>query len=172
MARLDVQDAIALFGGAVGVRPDAYPETEDGWKMYLRAIRVLRYFKPVEFTRPVSGGIALAPRRYWPQKALCALLSDEFRLHAKVPVRVRYLYRDPTLNAQRGGAPGSDHLTAHAVDLECLGERGPAGKQRAMDRFVDCLYGMPGLAVSVGIGRERITHLGALSPAGQRRWRY
>jgi hypothetical protein len=171
MPRLDVQDALLLFGGALGVRPDAYPETADGWAQYLRAVRCFRHFKAQEFVTPASGGTSVPPRKMWPNAALCALVADEFRLHAGAPVRVRYLYRSPKLNSERGGAPESDHLSATAVDLQCLGKTPQAAAERARDRFVDCLYGLSGLAVSVGVCKT-VTHLGLLSPRGQRRWRY
>lgn len=171
--KIDIDDALILFGGRIHVRPDAWPEDPEGWRGYLRTVTngKLRHFEAGEFIMPASGGMSLPPRALWPNLAVCALAADEFREQAGVPVRVRYGYRNPELNARRGGAPRSDHLTASAVDLQCLGDHAEAATQKARDRWVEALWRLPGLGVSIGEGKTK-THLGILSPGGRRRWKY
>ena len=171
--KIDIDDALVLLGGRIHVRPDAWPEDPEGWRGYLCTVvnGKLRHFEAGEFITPASGGMSLPPRALWPNLALCALAADEYREQAGVPVRVRYGYRDVVLNTQVHGAPRSDHLTASAVDLQCLGDRAKAGTARARDRWTEALWRLPGLGVSIGEGAT-ITHLGLLSPAGRRRWKY
>ncbi|WP_372366053.1 D-Ala-D-Ala carboxypeptidase family metallohydrolase [Candidatus Uabimicrobium sp. HlEnr_7] len=167
------ENVIRKLGGSV-VKPTMFPKTVDGFQMYLDAVGV-RYFSAKEMTRPNHPDIArqcgfnnlLPSHGDWAKGAALALLADKLRALVNEPVKMRNWWRPSCYNEKVGGAKGSDHVQAFAVDLDFR-----SAKSRAKAQGYLCAnYWSSDLQLSIGLGGVTI-HLGILSPKGKRNWKY
>jgi len=174
MTQKTFDDVILLFGGSV-VDPMTHNETIAAFGEYLDQSGV-RHFTARELCFPHRIEIAhklgiytfLPERLWWPRGAALALLADKIRDHLGEPVRCRNWYRPPEYNAVVGGAKRSDHLTAHAFDLDY---RSGSARTKAADLLDELDRDYPWLALSIGTGAA-FHHVGIMSPMGRRRWAY
>lgn len=139
----------------------------------------VQHFTAAELTAVPADKTALArrlgfealvpPRQWWPRvAALCAVLEHVRRDALTGPMRVRWVWRPPTLNRAVRGAPGSDHLEARAADVYLAA---PSIRERA-DRALERLQAAyPWLNLAVGTGTKML-HVGVLRPGGPARWSY
>ncbi|BBM85965.1 D-Ala-D-Ala carboxypeptidase family metallohydrolase [Candidatus Uabimicrobium amorphum] len=167
------ENAIRQLGGSA-VKSTMFPKTVDGFQMYLDAVGV-RYFSAREMTRPNHPDKAkqcgfdnfLPPHEDWPKGAALALLADKMRALVNEPVKMRNWWRPSCYNSKVGGAKGSDHVQAFAVDLDFRSAQSRAKAQAYLCQN----YWSGDLQLSVGLGGVTI-HLGILSPKGKRSWKY
>ena len=139
----------------------------------------VRHFTAAELTTVPPDKRALAhrlgyeilvpPRQWWPRvAALCAVLERVRAAAGGIPVRVRWVWRPPTLNRAVRGAPKSDHLTAQAAD--CYWPT-PEAVVRADRALAELQAAHPWMALAIGTGTKML-HVGVLRPGGPARWSY
>jgi hypothetical protein len=168
--------AIEHFDGTT-VNPTDYPVTIEGFQSYLDDVGV-EHFSAKEMTRPHHPSVAqslgfsefLPPHRWWNRGAALALLGDQLRERVDEPVFMRNWWRPRPYNDSSAvsGAPDSDHLIASAVDLDYRS----VASRRVAESHLRLLYeDEPWVVLSLGLG-NRTTHVGMLSPRGQRVWTY
>lgn len=111
--------------------PYEYPRSLMGLDTYLHACRI-SHFRAAELclanvptdglevalpTDPLTGRAVLLPARHaWP-RAACILSLAELIRQRSGPLKVKHWWRPSALNAAVGGAAGSDHLSASAIDF-------------------------------------------------------
>lgn len=167
--------AIEFFGGPAGIDPAAFEMTTDGFQAYLAALGVA-HFSAHEMLAPhhqstaerFGYSIFLPPHRWWKRGAALALLSDELRELVGEPVVMRNWWRPSEYNAAVDGAPISDHITAHAVDLDY---RSAASRRMAEARLRELYVHETWMQLSLGLGNQT-THVGIVSPGRRRDWTY
>lgn len=170
-----LERAIKFFGGTASVNPASFPMTMDGYQEYLDALGV-EHFTAQEMLTPnhettartLGYKIFLPPHRWWKRGGAHALLADELRKLVAEPVVMRNWWRPTEYNAAVDGAADSDHVTAHAVDLDY---RSAASRRKAEKRLRELYNGETWLQMSLGLGGQT-THVGLLSPGRQRDWTY
>lgn len=147
----------------------------DGFQNYLTSSGI-RYFSAREMTTPnhpakarAAGYDTFLPERgWWLRGAALAALADVLRELVGEPVRMRNWWRPAAYNKAVGGKPGSDHVTAHGVDLDYKSQ---ASRRKAEARLREYHDEAPWLEMSLGLG-ARTTHVGIGSPRGSREWHY
>jgi hypothetical protein len=170
-----LERAITFFGGTAGVDPSTYPMTMDGFQEYLDALGV-DHFSAREMLTPHHENTAkklgytlfLPPHRWWRRGGAHALLANELRKLVGEPVVMRNWWRPADYNAAVDGAAGSDHVFAHAVDLDY---RSADSRRKAEKRLRELYNDEDWLQVSLGLGGQT-THAGLLSPGRRREWTY
>jgi hypothetical protein len=166
--------ATASFGGTV-VDPRDHAMTPAGFQEYLTATGVA-HFSARETLTPHDARVAselgyetfLPPHAWWKRGAALALIADELRRLVGEPVKMRNWWRPVEYNRRVDGAEGSDHVTAHGVDLDY---RSADSRRRAERRLRELDAAHPDLQFSIGLGNVT-THVGVLSPGRRRQWRY
>lgn len=169
-----VDRAVSFFGGA-DVAPDDYPMTAGGFARYLAAQGV-EHFDADEFLAPHHPDTAaeqgyslfLPPHAWWPRGAALGLLADRLRERVGKPVVLRNWWRPRPYNAEVASAEQSDHITAHALDLDFPS---PADRETAQSHLEALREEEPWLEMSLGTGGRTI-HVGLLSYRKQRSWTY
>lgn len=167
------ENVIRQLGGSA-VKSTMFPKTIAGFQMYLDAVGV-RYFSAREMTTPNHPDKAkqcgfdhfLPPHEDWAKGAALALLADKLRALVNEPVKMRNWWRPSCYNSKVGGAAGSDHVQAFAVDLDFRSAQSRAKAQGYLCKN----YWSSDLQLSIGLGGVTI-HLGILSPKGKRSWKY
>lgn len=184
-----------LLGLALGDAPPnpyEYPRSRLGLDSYLRACRI-SHFSAAELckatgdgasvdglpTDPVTGAPVLLPARYaWPRAASILTIAEAVRAISG-PLAVRHWWRPASINAAVGGAAGSDHLSASAIDFAASTG---AALTEAFKAFLDPLWhsesAIPVWGLSLG-HREgsAVVHVGVWAPKTigarrARRWSY
>jgi hypothetical protein len=168
--------AIRHFGGKV-VNARSYQETRAGFAQYLRDGGIRR-ISAEQLTTPNHPEIAqkygygafLPTRVWWARGLALALVAEKIQDLMRQPVRIRNWWRpgDYNLDEGVGGKPRSDHVTAHALDLDYPS---PASCARAIRWLRILARKHPWLRLSLGTG-PTVTHVGIDSPIGAREWRY
>lgn len=168
--------AIRHFGGEVK-NVQEYSESVAGFQKYLRDSGV-RKVSATQMTRPHHVQIArdlgfnhfLPKKIWWSRGAALALLAQAIEEAIGEPVTIRNWWRPQRYNADRrvAGAARSDHLTAHAIDIDYRSTRSAERAQRWLD---EQRRNSAWLRLSVGSG-PRTTHVGIDSPLGSRQWTY
>jgi hypothetical protein len=176
-APADVHErAIRNFGGKV-VAPSSYAPSEAGFASYLRASG-LRSISGAALTRPHQPRVAekhgykvfLPVQAWWPRAAALALVAEKIEDLIGGHVRIRNWWRPQPYNLDKtvGGKPRSDHVTAHAIDIDYDSE---ASCARATRWLRELGKKERWLRLSLGTG-PLVTHVGIDSPVGAREWRY
>jgi len=142
---------------------DCYSDNIDGLRCLLLDCGVVN-FTAEEVTR---GGTIIPPRERWSTGPLLFWWAQELRDEVGEPVHLRWWYRDEELNKRVGGASGSDHLSASAVDLDFRSRR----SLEAARMVLEPVYESGLFNISLGVG-DRTIHLGFYSANGHRRWWY
>jgi len=152
-----------------------FDETFEGFEKYIAEIGAKRV-SARELLTPNHEAIAkslgytwfLPPKADWANLVPLIALFEHIRDVTKHPIRVRNWWRPADYNAKVGGASKSDHITAHAFDCDF----NSADLRRvAESELVKIQRQRADLKVSLGLGNRTI-HIGALSPAGRRTWKY
>ena len=169
--------AIRHFGGRAVSQTQQYRATTAGLQQYLRDSGV-RKFSAERLTRPNHVDVArkygyenFVPRKqWWPRGAALGLLAEALEKEIGEPVTIRNWWRPDRYNRdpQVRGASRSDHLTAHAVDIDYRSEK---SARRAQEWLEQLARKNPWLRLSLGFG-PTTTHVGIDSPLGGRRWTY
>lgn len=171
---------IPALGGTIVAPPtklapgDRYVQLDD----YLKAVGV-RHFSGRELGRPRDADLArelgfedfVPPPDWWPRLAALALQAERLRAYVGGPILVTNAWRPEPYNDRVGGASGSDHIEACALDLRLPTE---AAWVKACPWLLE-EYKRPELSMSLGLGfnpARRFVHLGMCSLGGNRRWRY
>ena len=120
------QKAIEFFGKKF-VEPYIYPVTRRGFQDY-RIDSGIKYVTTSEMIDPHRRELAASmghflflpqDRTWWPRGIAVAALIDKIRGDiVGAPVYVRNWLRPSDYNKAVHGEPGSDHLTAHAMDVD------------------------------------------------------
>lgn len=166
--------AIEYFHRIV-VEPSGYPRTVEGFQDFLTATGI-QHFSAREMTRPnhrdkardAGFEIFLPEHDWWARGAALASAADALRELVDEPVPMRNWWRPPEYNDAVGGADSSDHVSAHAVDLDYGSQD---SRRRAEHRLREYASDAPWLELSLGLG-GRTTHVGIGSPRGARDWFY
>jgi hypothetical protein len=167
-------DAIRIFGGKA-VNPSDYSLNLEGFQKYLDDTGVI-YFTAKEMITPRNRTLArkfgyenfLPKHEWWPRGAALAKLADHCRFVAASPVTMRNWWRPKGYNEAVGGAAGGDHPTAHAVDLDYQSMQARCAAESMLKTYRAT---WPWLKMSLGLG-YRTTHVGLMSPRGERWWPY
>ena len=179
LGALDLDVAALTLLGARNPHADPWRHTDDvsGFVAYWgECLGELPNFEAYELVESPRGPL-LPDRVYWARGCVLALIAQRCRDAADSAVTLRWWFRPPPINHGPGGvggaaptatSPGSDHLTASAVDLVYQSR---AAIDRAVEDVLLPLYRGGLLEVSLGYGR-RTTHVGVFSPGGRRRWVY
>jgi len=140
-----------------------------GLTAFVSQREVLRFGKPAVAKR-LGILSARPPRERWEQTAGLLAAFHTIRVAADAPVAIYNAYRPAAYNRAVGGAPSSDHITNHAIDLRFSSISSFA---RALPQ-IRALFEQPELRTSLGIGLSSrpAVHLGIDSPKGHRAWRY
>lgn len=167
--------AVSFLGGDGDLDPTDYPMTAGGFAQYL-ADQGIEHFDAGEFLEPHHPGTAaelgyalfLPPHDWWPRGVALGLLADRLRERVGEPVVLRNWWRPRPYNAEVATARQSDHITAHALDLDF-----PNAQDRtvAQDELESLRQEAPWLEMSLGTGGNTI-HIGVLSYRKQRSWTY
>jgi len=96
----------------------------------------------------------------WNRFAAIWSLILPFRESDGRPLSVINWYRPRLYNTAVGGSRGSDHLTAHAIDIGVRDAEHRGALVNYLDEFIDD----PELLLSVGVYRTRV-HVGVRAPA-------
>lgn len=122
------------------------------------------------------GGYLIPPQDWWERGVACIALADKLREKSGLPIGLRNWWRPKDYNDAVGGADGSDHLTAHAVDLDCSSkEHREVCEKLLIPYWLDSGYRLSlGLSKSkpLGLSGGVTIHLGIHSPVGRRMWYY
>lgn len=169
-----VRRAVSFLGGA-DLDPAEYPMTVDGFAHYLKD-QGIEHFEAGEFLEPhrpdtasaLGYSVFLPPHDWWPRGAALGLLADRLRELVNEPVVLRNWWRPRPYNAEVASARQSDHITAHALDLDFPTSNKRREAQSELERLRD---EEPWLEVSLGTGGNTI-HKGLLSYRKQRSWTY
>jgi len=164
-------DNIVESGGRVASE-NSYPATADGFKRYLAAVGVSSA-RAAELTLPASATAAkkcgmtdmLPNRCVWIRGAALALWADRMAKLTGATTKVRNWNRPSCYNSAVGGANGSDHLQARAIDLYFSN----ATTRRKGQQSLCSTWA--GRNMQVGMGGSML-HIGFESPAGRRFWYY
>jgi hypothetical protein len=169
--------AIRHFGGQSVSKLEKYRETTAGLQQYLRDSGVRR-FAAEQLTRPNHADVArkygyenfVPTQQWWPRGAALALLAEALEKAIGEPVTIRNWWRPERYNRDPRvrGASRSDHLTAHAVDIDYRSEKSARRAQEWLDKLART---NAWLRLSLGFG-PTTTHVGIDSPLGSRRWTY
>lgn len=113
------------------------------------------------------------PRKDWWMRgvALCKLL-DPIRKAIGSPISVANWWRPEPYNSLVGGSEDSDHITAHAFDVDAKGEDDAADiVEYLYDGFrFDSISGALNMSIGTYEKSPRRIHVGLFSPRGHRRW--
>ncbi|HYO83753.1 MAG TPA: D-Ala-D-Ala carboxypeptidase family metallohydrolase [Bryobacteraceae bacterium] len=171
-----VERAIRHFGGQVQ-QHSQYEQSVAGLNQYLRDSGVRR-MTAEQMTRPHHRAAArkhgydnFVPKsEWWPRGAALALLTEALEDATGERVTMRNWWRPDQYNRdpQVGGAERSDHVSAHAVDIDYTSARSAERAQRWLEEL---RRKHPWLRLSLGSG-PRTTHVGIASPLGSRSWTY
>ena len=162
--------------GAMDLRdPEEFSNSCAGLDSYLQACGAVANFKATEVVKPNYPWPSQAT---WPGALVLTMIGEKFRaFNGGHPVFSRHWYRSPMLNAQRGGAPQSDHLWACAMDFDFYNLWIPAVRaRRRAQRWLLEESGIPRNVISLGVG-WRMLHVGLYAPrtlalGKHRRWKY
>lgn len=167
---------IRYFGGKV-VRVVSYEKSEAGFEQYLRDTGV-RQITAEQLTTPNHRGVAekygykvfLPVQDWWARGAALALIAEKIQDLIDEPVHIRNWWRPQPYNLDKKvkGKPRSDHVTAHAIDIDY---RTLASCTRATKWLRELAEKERWLELSLGTG-PTVTHVGIASPVGAREWRY
>jgi|TARA_R100001510_G_C7630234_1_gene189208 hypothetical protein len=154
--------------------PNKYDTTYDGYGGYLDEMGV-KYVSSKEMCTPHHPDIAsdlgydaFVPfRDMWDRGGALASVFDHLRADLGKPIVVRNWWRPADYNEKVGGAPGSDHVGAYAIDMDFKTH----DDRRHVERVLEGLYKDPELDMSLGLGGYTI-HMGLCSERGNRRWYY
>jgi hypothetical protein len=169
--------AIRHFGGRSVGKLDQYRATTAGLQQYLRDSGVRR-FTAERLTRPNHADIArkygfenfVPTQQWWPRGAALALLAEALEKAIEEPITIRNWWRPDRYNRDPRvrGAARSDHVTAHAIDIDYRSEKAAHRAQQWLEQLART---NAWLRLSLGFG-PTTTHVGIDSPLGSRRWRY
>lgn len=141
---------------------------------YLKKLGI-KYTTAKEMTRPWQKSVAEGlgyesfdpPTSWYPKYGFLALIFDKCRAAAGGPCIIRNVWRPQEYNDAVGGAPNSDHIFAHAMDIDYATSE---AREKAVKEVLDPLYYSPlHLDMSIGSG-NRTTHVGFFTR--HRRWSY
>jgi hypothetical protein len=171
---VQLQAAIERFGGTAR-EPFGYPLSKTGFARYLSDVGVT-HFSASELLDPhhpddarrLGYDLFLPPHRWWPRGAALGCIADDLRTLVGEPVTLRNWWRPAPYNTAVGGAAESDHVVAHAFDLDY---RSPDSRRAAEQRLRTLAQEEPWLELSMGFG-NKTTHVGILSPGRGRMWTY
>jgi hypothetical protein len=168
--------AIRYFGGKV-VAPTKYAASEAGFASYLRDTG-LSSISAADLTDPHHPRVAekygykvfLPVQAWWPRAAALGLVAQQIEKLIGQQVRIRNWWRPQPYNLDKtvGGAPRSDHVTAHAIDIDY---QSVASCARAIEWLRELRVKQRWLRLSLGTG-PLVTHVGIDSPVGSREWVY
>lgn len=166
--------AITLFG-RTPVDASHFDATVDGFQNFLTSTGI-QHFSAREMVTPNHKDIArrlgydefLPEQAWWDRGAALAACADVLREAVGEPVRMRNWWRPRDYNSEVGGAAGSDHVTAHGVDLDY---RSADSRRIAEAQLREWQRDEDWLEMSLGLG-GRTTHVGIGSPRGRRDWTY
>lgn len=183
---------LGLVLGEDPPNPYEYPRSRLGLDSYLRGCRISHFSagelcKATETsaavdglpTDPATGAPILLPARYaWPRAACILTLAEAVRVVAG-PLAVRHWWRPSSINAAVGGAAGSDHLSASAIDFSA---RTGTALAEAFKALLDPLWRaeavLPVWGLSLGHrSGSPVVHVGVWAPKTigtrkARRWSY
>lgn len=167
---------IVRLGGNL-VSPLDFDDSLDGLERYLRTTG-MRFTSVREMTRPGNPAVAKAlrlrdlrpPRDLWHQTAGLVRAFDTIREVAGVPLVIYNAYRPKTYNDRVHGAPASDHISNHAIDIRIPSQQVLAKVTPLLAEWWRERVFRP--SIGIGSGSTPGLHVGLLSPKGQRRWRY
>ena len=170
--------AIQQFGGRRASQVQKkYGATIAGLQQYLRESGVRR-FTAEQLTRPHHQDVArqhgyesfVPKQEWWPRGAALALLAEELEKAIGERVTIRNWWRPERYNRDPRvkGAARSDHISAHAVDIDY---RSRQSARRAQKWLEELARKREWLRLSLGFG-PNTTHVGIDSPLGRRRWTY
>lgn len=161
-----------------------YEPSPEGYGAYLATLGVVKIDPTRELCVPprnrmhqwiVAGRPSLVPPYgQWHWLGACCLLMDRIRCHLGQPLIYRYGYRPPAFNRAVGGAARSDHVSACAVDVDCVDDAHRRAVLHELALYWD--EGSYGLSVGTSQRGKRI-HLGVWAPETirrkrQRQWTY
>ena len=163
--------------------PVAWGDSYAGFEGYITSLQ-LQHFAPIEFVQPRHPGkvypeepgvrahgdkgyIFLPEQKFWPRAAALGIIADEIRHMVKEPVHIANWYRPPHYNKAVGGAEGSRHCTAAAVDLDLQS----LFACNMADTLLDRMRNMGWFELGVGIGRRR-RHVDMFARKKQATWQY
>ncbi|WP_423998688.1 D-Ala-D-Ala carboxypeptidase family metallohydrolase [Haloarcula salina] len=166
--------AIERFDGQPR-EPSLYDLSREGFQSYLDDVGV-EHFSAAEFLVPhhedVAAGqgyeVFIPPHAWWPRGGALGCLADDLRERVDAPVTLRNWWRPIPYNDAVDGAPESDHVVAHALDLDY---RSADDRRVAEERLRNLAETDEWLQLSLGFG-NRSTHVGLLSPGRGRDWLY
>jgi hypothetical protein len=169
--------AIRHFGGRIVGKTEQYRATTAGLQQYLRDSGVRR-FNAERLTRPNHPDIArkygyetfVPAQQWWARGAALILLAEALEKAIGEPVTIRNWWRPDRYNRDPGvrGAARSDHITAHAVDIDYRSQKSARRAQQWLEQLART---NAWLRLSLGFG-PITTHVGIDSPLGSRRWTY
>lgn len=183
---------LGLILGEAPPNPYEYPRSMLGLDSYLRGCRISHFSagelcKATETSADVdglptdfaTGAQILLPARYaWPRAACILTLAEAVRVFAG-PLAVRHWWRPSTINAAVGGAAGSDHLSASAIDFAA---RTGTALAEAFKALLDPLWRAEAVAPVWGLSLghrlgSAVVHIGVWAPKTigtrkARRWSY
>ena len=143
----------------------------------------IEYFTAREYATPYhpeiarelgyKGGLLIPPPHMWAHLAPCIAAADKLRKTLGAPVKCINGWRPADYNKRVGGSTRSDHITAHAVDVE------PSGELIALATvWAESILDEDGdrLLMSLGMGPTRL-HIGFRAPVTEekgsaRHWSY
>ena len=169
--------AIQQFGGRRVSQMQKYGGTAAGLQQYLRDSGVRR-FTAEQLTRPHQPDVArkygyasfVPKKEWWARGAALALLAEDLEKAIGERVTIRNWWRPQAYNRDPRvkGAARSDHVSAHAVDIDY---RSKESARRAQKWLEELARTRGFLRLSLGFG-PITTHVGIDSPLGSRRWTY
>lgn len=164
----------ADFFGLRLIDARGYPHTTEGLQRYLKDVGI-KYTNAVELCTPHDRELAfslgyalfLPPIKWWHRVIVCgAFMKCRELLNAAIPIP--NWWRPKQYNKKVGGASGSDHIAAHAIDLQFHSE---TDRIKCIKLLNDIDDQNSWLEMSLGYKsyKNRI-HIGLNSPRGRRVW--
>lgn len=165
---------LAAVGGSPEILADSFEMSVTGLGRFLAAQGVKSFsakvccaaHRPLLCASLYGSPYLLGPRDSWTKLAYILLLLESCR-DSTGPIRITSWYRPASYNKAVGGASGSDHLTASAVDAHFSSIL----TRKKAQAVIEEAYKDPHNCISLGVGTAML-HVGAFSPLGHRRWAY